>query len=72
MEDRHMVGVFIGVDVGKSNHHALALTRNGKKLMDKTVAWDEAKLPAIIEKLARRPRDPIFGRGGPPPSARCR
>lgn len=29
------VAVIIGLDVGKSEHHAVALTRDGRKLYDK-------------------------------------
>ncbi|GAA1366021.1 IS110 family transposase [Arthrobacter rhombi] len=47
------VDVFIGIDVGKTNHHAVALDRAGKKLLDKALPQDEAKLQAIITKLAR-------------------
>ncbi|MBP2215788.1 IS110 family transposase [Arthrobacter sp. CAN_C5] len=45
------VDVFIGVDVGKSDHHAVALDKSGKKLLDKTLPNDEAKLRAIIGSL---------------------
>lgn len=44
IKDYESVDVFIGVDVGKSNHHAVALDRNGKKLLDKALPQDEAKL----------------------------
>ncbi|EPR76236.1 transposase, IS111A/IS1328/IS1533 [Leifsonia rubra CMS 76R] len=44
--------VFIGVDVGKSNHHAVALDKTGKKLLDKALPQDEAKLREIIDSLA--------------------
>lgn len=35
------VAVFIGVDVGKGEHHAVALDRNGKQLFDKALPNDE-------------------------------
>ncbi|WP_276606357.1 transposase [Arthrobacter sp. CAU 1506] len=53
IKDNHLVDVFIGVDVGKSNHHAVALDRNGKKLLDKALPQDEAQLREIIASLAR-------------------
>jgi len=53
IKDHESVDVFIGVDVGKTNHHAVALNRNGKKLLDKALPQDEAKLRAIIDSLAK-------------------
>ncbi|GAB3249168.1 IS110-like element ISSfl4 family transposase [Arthrobacter pigmenti] len=52
IDDHQHIDVFIGVDVGKTNHHAVALNRDGKKLLDKALPQDEAKLRAIIDKLA--------------------
>ena len=46
------VDIFIGVDVGKSNHHAVAIDRAGKKLLDRALPQDEAKLRAIIKAVA--------------------
>ena len=53
IEDHGQVDVFIGVDVGKTNHHAVAVDRDGKKLLDKPLPQDEDKLRAIIDKLAK-------------------
>lgn len=53
IKDHHLVDVFIGIDVGKSNHHAVAVDRTGKKLLDKALPQDETKLRAIIASLAR-------------------
>jgi transposase len=47
------VDVFLGVDVGKGEHHAVALDRAGRKLYDKALPNDEAKMQAVIEKLAK-------------------
>ncbi|QOI65072.1 IS110 family transposase [Arthrobacter sp. TES] len=47
------VDVFLGVDVGKGEHHAVALDRTGRKLYDKALPNDEAKMKAVIEKLAK-------------------
>jgi hypothetical protein len=52
--EHHLVDVFIGVDVGRSNHHAVALDRYGKILLDKALPQDEAKLREIIVSLARQ------------------
>ncbi|GAA1486921.1 IS110 family transposase [Brachybacterium fresconis] len=45
------VDVFIGIDVGKTDHHAVAIDRTGKKLLDKPLPQDEAKLRALINKV---------------------
>jgi transposase len=54
IENYDSVDVFIGVDVGKSEHHAVALDRSGKRLYDKALPNDEAKLRAVIQKLKTR------------------
>jgi hypothetical protein len=46
--DYESVQVFIGVDVGKDTHHAVAVNRSGKRLFDKTLPNDENKLRALI------------------------
>ncbi|MGO1598633.1 MAG: IS110 family transposase [Brachybacterium sp.] len=46
------VDVFIGIDVGKTDHHAVAIDRTGKKLLDQPLPQDEAKLRALITKAA--------------------
>lgn len=54
MIDNHeTIDVFIGVDVGKTDHHAVALNRAGKKLLDKALPQDEAKLKTLIKSLAK-------------------
>lgn len=47
------IDVFLGVDVGKGEHHAVALDRTGQKLYDKALPNDEAKMRSVIEQLAR-------------------
>lgn len=44
--------VFIGLDVGKSEHHAVALTRDGKKLYDKPLPNTEAGITQVLDRLA--------------------
>ena len=54
MIDNHeAIDVFIGVDVGKTDHHAVALNRAGKKLLDKALPQDEARLKTLIKSLAK-------------------
>ena len=50
MFDISDIAVFIGLDVGKDEHHAVALDRAGKQLFSKPLPQDEAKLRALIEK----------------------
>jgi Transposase len=45
------VDVFVGVDVGKGHHHAVALDRTGKGLYNKALPNDETKLRAPITEL---------------------
>jgi transposase len=45
------VDVFVGVDVGKGEHHAVALDKTGRRLFDKALPNDEKKLRALITEL---------------------
>ncbi|MHA7299578.1 IS110 family transposase, partial [Pseudarthrobacter sp. MDT3-1] len=56
IKDHELVDIFIGVDVGKSNHHAVAIDRQGKKILDRALPQDEAKLQAIIRSVAVKGR----------------
>ena len=47
------VEVFVGVDVGKSAHHAVAVDAGGRVLLDRALPQDEAKLRALIGELRR-------------------
>lgn len=51
IEQHERIQVFLGVDVGKGAHHAVALDRSGKRLLDLALPNDEAKLRALIEGL---------------------
>ena len=46
------IEVFVGIDVGKTHHWATALTKGGKKVFDKALPGDEARLRALYEKPA--------------------
>jgi hypothetical protein len=46
-------GVFLGLDVGKGEHHAVALAPDGKRLNDAPLPNTEAILRALFDKLAR-------------------
>lgn len=45
--------VFVGLDVGKGAHHAVALDRAGKRLFDKALPNDETRLRMVLDELAR-------------------
>jgi transposase len=49
-------GVFLGLDVGKSDHHAVGLAPDGRRLHDAPLANSEAKLRALFDKLSRHGR----------------
>ena len=46
------IEVFIGIDVGKSEHWATALSRDGQKVLDRALPNDEERLRALYQKLA--------------------
>ena len=46
--------VFCGIDVGKSEHHAVGLAVDGTRLYDKALPNDEARLRAVFDRLAAR------------------
>ena len=50
------VEVFIGVDVGKGEHHAVALDRAGKRLLDRALPNDEARIREILAGLEHHGR----------------
>jgi transposase len=56
IENYESVDVFIGVDVGKSGHHAVALDRSGKTLFDKALPQDEGQLRELIDGLKHHGR----------------
>ena len=45
------VDVFVGLDVGKGEHHAVAFDRTGKRLLDKALPNDERRLRAVLDRL---------------------
>ncbi|CAM5523498.1 hypothetical protein STENM36S_06776 [Streptomyces tendae] len=50
----HHVGVFLGLDVGKSSHLMDGPTPAGKKVFDKQLPNSEPKLRAVFDKLAAK------------------
>ncbi len=53
IENYDNVDVFVGIDVGKGEHHAVALNRAGKTLFDKPLPNDETKMRAVLQQLKR-------------------
>jgi hypothetical protein len=56
-------GVFLGLDVGKSNHHGHGVTPAGKKVFDKALPNGEPQLRAVFDKLKAKFRHRPGGRG---------
>lgn len=54
MFDTEDVGVFLGLDVGKSAHHGHGLTPAGKKVFDKQLPNSEPRLRAVFDKLTAK------------------
>ena len=52
--DLDQYALFIGLDVGKSEHHATALTSNADKVYDKTLPNSEPKLQHLLTKLVTK------------------
>ncbi|WP_412544495.1 IS110 family transposase [Longispora sp. K20-0274] len=53
MVDTGGIAVFLGLDVGKGEHHATALRPDGRRLLDKPLPNSEPKLRALFAKLSR-------------------
>ncbi|MDT0469523.1 IS110 family RNA-guided transposase [Streptomyces gibsoniae] len=51
MIDTSEIGVFLGLDVGKGEHHGTAATPAGKKALDKRLPNSEPKLRELFEKM---------------------
>ncbi|MER5666526.1 IS110 family RNA-guided transposase [Streptomyces mirabilis] len=51
MIDVSDIGAFLGLDVGKGEHHATAVTPAGKKAFDKRLSNSEPKLREVFGKL---------------------
>ena len=54
MYDTSGIGVFLGLDVGKGEHHAHGLTPAGKKVFDKRLPNTEPRLRAVFDKLTEK------------------
>ncbi|MFJ4429236.1 IS110 family transposase [Streptomyces bobili] len=63
MIDIDETGVFLGLDVGKSNHHGHEVTPAGKKVFDKTLPNGEPQLRAVFDKPKAKVRHHPGSRG---------
>ncbi len=45
--------VYIGLDVGKSDHHTVAITATGETVYDKALPNDETRLRGILDQLVK-------------------
>ena len=54
MHDPREVAVYLGLDVGKGEHHAVGLSPAGKKVHDRALPNSEPKLRALFDKLATK------------------
>jgi hypothetical protein len=55
-DDSETVDVFVGVDVGKSEHYAVALDPAGRTVLNRSLPQDEGKLRELISGLKSRGR----------------
>ncbi len=55
-EDRVLINVFVGIDVGKVAHHAVGLDAGGGVVVDRALPQDEAALVELILELKRHGR----------------
>lgn len=51
LELHERIHVFVGIDVGRGAHHAVALDRTGTRLLDSSLPNDEARLRALLGRL---------------------
>lgn len=50
---REEIAVYVGLDVGKSEHHAVALTVSGRRLYDRALPNSEPRLRTMFAKLSQ-------------------
>lgn len=66
------IGVFLGLDVGKGEHHATAVTPAGKKAFDKRLPNSEPKLREVFGKLQAKHGTVLVVVDQPASSVPCR
>ncbi|CAM3318471.1 IS110 family transposase [Williamsia muralis] len=53
------MAAWIGIDVGKSHHHACVIDSEGTKLWDQKIANDETKIEALIDRVVTTVEGPV-------------
>lgn len=54
MSDESEIDIYLGLDVGKGEHHGTAVTPAGKKVFDKPLPNSEPRMRELFEKLQDR------------------
>lgn len=72
MIDISNIDVFLGLDVGKGEHHATAVTTTGKKAFDRRLPNSEPKLREVFAKLQAKHGTVLVIVDQPPRSGPCR
>ncbi|GAB2901396.1 hypothetical protein GCM10027074_78470 [Streptomyces deserti] len=70
--DASDIGAFLGLDVGKGEHHATAVTPAGKKAFDKRLPNSEPRLREVFGKLQAKHGTVLVVVDQPDRSALCR
>lgn len=68
MIDTSDIGAFLGLDVGKGEHHTTAVTPSGKKAFDKRLPNSEPKLRELFGKLQAKHGTVLVVVSTPPPT----
>ena len=50
--DKKRYDIYCGIDVGKSAHHAIALTADGRRVLSRDLPQDEATFRALFAEFA--------------------
>ena len=53
MEDTTTYDIYLGLDVGKTAHHGVALSTDGTTIYDKSLPQDEASLTGVFNDLTQ-------------------
>lgn len=53
MSPHQSIDIYLGLDVGKTQHHACALDNTGKKVFDQPLPQLEAELADVFEQMQR-------------------
>lgn len=67
MKGLHAIGAFLGLDVGKGEHHVAAVPPAGKKAFDNRLPNSEPELRAVFHKLQAKPGTELVVAAGEAP-----